>query len=189
MKRQYPLAFASGAILASAILGSAQAETEIRVAASINPLHSLVSAVMSGVGEPYSLMRDAGSHHTFNMRPSDAAALQEADVIFLIDESIETALADAIRRMAHHAEVIELAATPGLVLWPIRDGGAFETDPHHSHEGEEATITEWTPIMTMITGMAPIMITATRTAMSAMMTLPREFRWTFTSGSTRSTRR
>ena len=83
------LSGAAAALLTLAILGSTPADASLRVVASINPVHSLVSAVMAGVGEPYYLMRDAGSHHTFNLRPSDAAAIQDAYVIFLVDESIE----------------------------------------------------------------------------------------------------
>ena len=51
---------------------------------------------MAGVGEPHLIVCGASSPHTFSMRPSDAAALEGADVIFLIDERKETALAGPI---------------------------------------------------------------------------------------------
>ena len=131
------LSGAAAALLTFAILGSAPASASLRVVASINPVHSLVSAVMAGVGEPYYLMRDAGSHHTFNLRPSDAAAIQDADVIFLVDETIEVALAGAIHDLARDAHVIELSAAHDLFFLPLREGGAFEEDPHHVHDEDE----------------------------------------------------
>ena len=131
------LSCAAGALLTLAVLGSTPANASLRVVASINPVHSLVSAVMAGVGEPYYIMRDAGSHHTFNLRPSAAAAIQDADVFFLVDETIEVALASAIHDLAGDAHVIELSAAHGLVLLPLREGGAFEEDPHHGHDEDE----------------------------------------------------
>ena len=131
------LASAVTALLTLGAAGAAAADGSVPVVASIKPVHSLVSAVMAGVGEPHLIMRDAGSHHSFNMRPSDAAVLQEARIIFLIDESMEAGLADAIDTLAPNARVIELSGARGLVRRPLREGGAFESDPHHMHGDHE----------------------------------------------------
>ena len=106
------------------------------VVASIKPVHSLVSAVMAGGGEPHLIIRGAQSPHTFSMRPSDAAALSKARVIFLIDEHKEVALAGPIGNLGDDALVVRLAASQGLHLLPLREGGAFE---EHSHGDEEAS--------------------------------------------------
>ena len=132
--RSLHLALAAAALLASAVAVPVPARDAARVVASIRPVHSLVSAVMAGVGEPHLVMRKGASHHGFNMRPSDGAALQEAGIVFLIDEAMESGLADAIDTLAHQARVIELSAAEGLVRRPLREGGAFETDPFHEHD-------------------------------------------------------
>ena len=106
----------------------------LRVVASIKPVHSLASAVMAGVGEPHLIVRGPSSPHTFTMRPSDAAALEDADVVFLIGETLETALAGPVDALAGNARVVALSATPGLVRRPLRKGGAFEADDHDDHE-------------------------------------------------------
>ena len=137
MKLPLRLSLAAAVSLAFSVSGTGAADTHIRVVASINPIHSLVSAVMAGAGEPYHVMRGAGGHHTFNMRPSHAAALQEADVIFIVHESIESALASAIDRLSEDAVIIELSEAPGLVLWPFRAGGTFEADPAHDHDHDD----------------------------------------------------
>ena len=140
MKPQIHLSLSAAALLALTSLSTARAEDQIHVVASINPIHSLVSAVMAGAGEPYHVMQGAGGHHTFSMRPSHAAALQEADVIFIVHESIESALVSAIDKLAADAVTIELSETHGLVLWPLRAGGTFEADPAHrdDHEDDDA---------------------------------------------------
>ena len=133
--RCFRLALAAAALAGGAIAGPAAAD--IRVVASIKPVHSLVSAVMAGVGEPHLLMRGKASPHTFTMRPSDAVALEEANVVFLIDEAMETTLARAIDALAGKARVVALADAKGLIRRPLRQGGAFEADPHHGHDEDD----------------------------------------------------
>ena len=68
------------ALLATTILsaGGSLAQAEVKEVTSIKPIHSLVSAVMEGVGEPSLLVKGAGSPHTYSLRPSQAKLLQEA---------------------------------------------------------------------------------------------------------------
>ena len=110
---------------------------EVRVVATINPVHSLVSGVMVGVGEPHLIVRGASSPHDFSMRPSDAEMLEQADVVFLIGEYLETSLAGPISTLAGDAEIVELAETDGLVRRPLREGGNFEADRDHVHGGDD----------------------------------------------------
>ncbi|MCY4487329.1 MAG: zinc ABC transporter substrate-binding protein [Deltaproteobacteria bacterium] len=109
--------------------------------ATFKPVHSLVSAVMAGVGEPYLIMRGAESPHTYRMRPSDAGVIGKARVIFMIGELTETTLAGPIRKLGRKVRVVELAEAPALVRRPLRTGGAFEDDDHgpahgHGHDDE-----------------------------------------------------
>lgn len=132
-----PIAFAA-ALFATAAAGPAAHGSEIVVVASIKPVHSIVSAVMGDVGTPHLIMRDALSHHGVQLRPSDAAVLQEARIVFLIDEAMEAGLAAATDTLAPDAQIIELTgAREGRVRWRLREGGAFEEDPQHSHAGDD----------------------------------------------------
>lgn len=121
-------------LLGLCLVSPAAAEADIRVVTSIKPVHSLASAVMDGVSEPHLLMRGAGSPHDFKLRPSDAAMLEEAAVIFLIDERMEAALVRPIGTLAGDARVVELSQARGLVHRPLRQGGAFEDDHNHRHD-------------------------------------------------------
>ena len=51
------------------------------VVVSLKPIHSLVAGVMGDAGKPRLLLKGTASPHTYQMRPSDARALAEADLI------------------------------------------------------------------------------------------------------------
>ena len=136
--RRARLALFASVLALGGIPGPSAAAAELRVVASIKPVHSLVSSVMAGIGTPHLLIRGKASPHTFTMRPSDAAAIADADVVFLIDEAMETALASAIESLATKARVIPLADAEGLIRRPLREGGAFEAEPHHDRDKGEA---------------------------------------------------
>ncbi len=133
VSRHMPIVLATVALLGGAAAGPAAGDDGPRVVASIKPVHSLVSAVMAGVGEPHLVIRGHSSPHTFTMRPSDAAALEDADIVFMIGDTMETALSGPVDSLAGDAPVVRLADTPGLVLRTIREGGAFEDHDHSSH--------------------------------------------------------
>ncbi|MFY0735773.1 zinc ABC transporter substrate-binding protein [Aurantimonas sp. NFXS3] len=133
------LLLASATSLAS--FAPAQAEAP-KVIASIKPVHSLVSSVMAGVGEPTLLVAGSASPHTYAMKPSDAAALQDADIVFWVGDALETFLVKPIGTMASDATSVELVDTPGLETLPFREGGPFEEhedegDDKAGHEGRE----------------------------------------------------
>lgn len=130
--------------LVTAVLLTGTAQAAPSVVASIKPVHSLVAAIMEGIGEPTLLVRGNASPHTYALRPSDAGALQNADLVFWTGHGMELFLADALETLSIDATVVELAETPGVTLLPVREGGTFEAHEHegeghegHEHEGDE----------------------------------------------------
>jgi zinc transport system substrate-binding protein len=116
-----------------AFIGSAGgpvAAAEIDVVASIKPVHSLVASVMQGVGEPVLLVKGTGSEHSYSLRPSAARALEQAEMVFWVGETMETFLVKPLVALAGNAKVIELRQTPGLTLLPTREGGMWEAHEH-----------------------------------------------------------
>src|SRR5215217_4594391 len=111
------------------------------VVASTKPVHSLVAAVMDGVGEPGLIVKGSASPHTYSLRPSDAAALEAADVVFWTGHGLELFLGDALATLSSEARTVELADAEGIELLPMREGGAFEAHTHgdeeHDHDHEE----------------------------------------------------
>ena len=119
--------------LAGLVSSVAHANEPIKVLASIKPVHSIVSAVMKGVGEPSLIITGNESPHTFSLRPTDAKLIQDADLIFIVDEELEVSLADPIKTIAQNAQVIQLSTAEGMIRKPFRERILIE--PHH--EGEE----------------------------------------------------
>lgn len=128
MKLLVPFALLTTALLTTTSMAAPN------VVASIKPVHSLVASVMAGVGEPTLIVKGSASPHTYALKPSDAGALESADIVFWTGHGMELFLADALETLATGATVVELAESPGITLLPVREGGAFEA---HAHEGED----------------------------------------------------
>lgn len=127
-------------LLASAFMtvlsGAAFAAEREGVVVSIKPLHSLVSAVMQGVGEPKLIVQGVGSEHSYNLKPSDAKAIEGAKVIFWAGPSMETFLDKPIDTLGEGAKVVALGEADGLTKLKFREGGPFEAHDH-GHEGHD----------------------------------------------------
>lgn len=115
------------------------------VVVSIKPVHSLVAAIMQGVGEPQLIVDGAASPHTYNLRPSNARTLEKADLVFWVGPGLEAFLQKPLEALASKATVVELEDAKGLEKLPFREGGPFEAhdhgeEGHGEHEGhaEEA---------------------------------------------------
>ena len=133
MKLAMGLTFAIPAFL---FAGSLQAADAPVVVTSIKPVHSLVSAIMQGVGKPELIVDGAASPHTYNLKPSNARALQDAKVIFWVGPGLEAFLEKPLQSLGSDAIVAQLDDAPGLVKLPFREGGAFEAhDDGDEHEG------------------------------------------------------
>lgn len=116
--------------------GSVQAADAPVVVTSIKPVHSLVSAIMQGVGKPELIVDGAASPHTYNLKPSNARALQDAKVIFWVGPGLEAFLEKPLQSLGSDAIVAQLDDAPGLVKLPFREGGAFEAhDDGDENEG------------------------------------------------------
>ena len=111
-----------------------------RVVVSIAPLHSLVAGVMDGIATPVLIVQGYGSPHSYQMRPSDAVALQAADLVFWIGEPLETFLQKPLRALPRKARVVTMIDAPGLRLLANRGSGPWETGHHEQHAlGEHHT--------------------------------------------------
>lgn len=134
MKHLRSLLLAS-AFLAAAANVSLAAERE-GVVVSIKPLHSIVSAVMQGVGEPKLIVQGAGSEHVYSLKPSDAKAIEHAKVIFWAGPTMETFLDKPIDTLGEGAKVVALGEADGLTRLKFREGGPFEAHDHgHGDHG------------------------------------------------------
>ncbi len=110
-----------------------------RVVASIGPVHALAAAVMGDLGEPVQIVRGYGSPHAYQMRPSDAASLRDADLILWIGPAMETFLQRPLAARGDSARVLALSEVPGLALLANRGGGARHDDADSDTQDEAAS--------------------------------------------------
>ncbi len=123
-------------IAALLILITAPALAAPRVATDIAPVHSLAAQVMDGIGAPDLILPPGASPHAYAMRPSEAAALQDADVIFWIGEALTPWFGRNVESLASDAVVVELLGAGGSLTLPPRENAAFEAhhDDHETHD-------------------------------------------------------
>ncbi|MGO4564828.1 zinc ABC transporter substrate-binding protein [Rhizobium sp. 2YAF20] len=116
--------------LAAALLFSnaAMAGEVPGVVVSIKPIHSLVAAIMDGVGKPDLIVEGAASPHTYSLKPSNARALEAAKVIFWVGPGMEAFLKKPLSALGSNAVIAELDKAPGIKKLKFREGGAFEAD-------------------------------------------------------------
>jgi zinc transport system substrate-binding protein len=103
------------------------------VVATIKPIHSLAAAIMQGVAEPALLLQGTASPHVYALKPSDVRTLNEARLVVLVGDTLETFMGKVLASLPKSVEVARLDQIDGLTLLPVREGGPFEA---HTHAGE-----------------------------------------------------
>ena len=136
-KRFIPLC---AALLMALTAASAWAsDGRLDVVVSIKPIHALVAGVMQGVGTPHLLLNDQQSPHHFALKPSQARLLQQAELVFWVDPSLETPMPALLASLAPHAIDIRFMADQDLVRYQneISDDSDDDHDDHEGHEDHE----------------------------------------------------
>ena len=109
-------------------------KAEISVVTSIKPLHSLTSYIMEGVGEPELIIDGVASPHNFQIKPSHAKMLQNADLVIWIGDDLESFLPTALKSIPKDAVVFELLDQSGLKKLKFREKNIFEGHDDHGHD-------------------------------------------------------
>jgi zinc transport system substrate-binding protein len=124
-------------VLAAIVLAAAPLAAAPRVVADIAPVHSIVARVMAGAGTPELLMPPGASPHGYALRPSEAARLDAAGIVFWIGPALTPWLAGPLAALSPDARHVELAEAEGVTLLPMRAGGPFEVHDHdHDHDDD-----------------------------------------------------
>jgi zinc transport system substrate-binding protein len=122
----------TGLAISTFLLSSSLACADAKVSASIKPIHSLVASVMEGVGVPALIVDGSNSPHTYTMKPSDAVALEKAQVVFWVGHELESFLEKPLETLAQKATKVALIDTPNIQTLAIRD-----EDDDHGHSVDD----------------------------------------------------
>lgn len=123
--------------LTTTLMGGAAFAEVPQVAVDIAPVHSLVARVMDGVGTPDLIVQPGASPHEYSLRPSEASALQDADLVFWIGPDLTPWLTDTIGTLAPDAAVTELMEADGTIELEFRESTLFEAHDHDDHDDHD----------------------------------------------------
>jgi zinc transport system substrate-binding protein len=102
-----------------------------KVVTDIHPVHALVSQVMGDLGAPVLLLERGASEHDFQLRPSQAADLADADLVVWIGPELTPWLDRALDGIGGGSAQLALLGAEGTTL---RD---FAKDGAHMHGAQE----------------------------------------------------
>jgi len=112
-------------------------KADINVVTTIKPLHSLISNVMKGVGEPSLIIEGTSNPHNFVLKPSHAKLLEDADIIFWIGEDLEAFMEKPLSSLAKDAEKISFMDLGTIEKLKFREDNIFDHDDHEDHDGHK----------------------------------------------------
>jgi len=116
------------------LLGSSAIADVPNVSVDIAPLHSLVASVMNGVGVPNLIIPPGSSPHDHQLRPSEAKAMQDANIVFWMGEELTPWMENAVKTLSSNASVTTFLENDKTSLLEFREGALFEA---HDHEDEQ----------------------------------------------------
>ena len=115
-----------------------------KVAVSIAPIHSLVAAVMQGVGEPKLLIPPGQSPHTQSLTPSSIREAFNSDLVIWVSPDYEISMTKIVGQANKNTVVKTLIEDSALTILEKRENGSiFEHEEessiehdvdHHKHE-------------------------------------------------------
>jgi zinc transport system substrate-binding protein len=113
-----------------ALLAAPAAAAPPKAVADIPAVHALAAQVMGDLGAPVLLIDQGGDPHSFQLRPSQARALAEADLLFWVGPELTPWLARALEGTGIAGEAVALLHAEGT--------RARVFDEDHGHGAEEA---------------------------------------------------
>lgn len=106
-----------------------------KVVTDIAPIQSLAAQVMGDLGSPSMIVEPGASPHGYSMRPSQARALDQADVVFWVGHPLAPWLETPLEQLAGKAVSVELLEVDGTVERQFRETAVFAAeDGHEDHD-------------------------------------------------------
>lgn len=126
---------AAGMILSSVLAGNPTvAVAELRIVASIAPIHGLTAAITEGAATPRLLLPAGASPHSFSLRPSDARAINRADLVVWVGPALENFLERPLGILAGKDRLLTLTSLKTLTLLRARGTDGDDQDHNHGHD-------------------------------------------------------
>jgi zinc transport system substrate-binding protein len=137
MSRKLSSVFATAALMSSTALADVP-----NVVVDIAPVHSLVARVMQDVGAPDLIIRSGASPHDYRLRPSEAKALQDANLVIWMGKELTPWMEDAVKTLSTEAAILTLLEKDETALLEFRESVLFEEHDHDDHSDKDHAETE-----------------------------------------------
>jgi len=123
----------------------------IQVTVTIPPLAGMIQPYLTDEDELVVLLEPGASPHGFQFRPSHLVALQHADLLLTLGNSVDTWIEKPLKQRLSEAQaagqairVIAMQKLPGLVVFPrstrqqrhLSNQSVTDEQDHHEHEHE-----------------------------------------------------
>lgn len=93
---------------------------ELNIVVTIKPLYSLVHNVSGDKNSIQLLINEVSSPHHYQIKPSDIKTLENADVIFAIDDKFEVFLSNYFSKHKLKATIVRMSDSKGLRFLKVR---------------------------------------------------------------------
>jgi len=107
------------------------------VISTIQPINSLVSAVIGNTGKSITIIPSEQSPHDFKLKPSDVKVLQNGNIIFYVSNHLESSITKVFKNLPKNIKLINLMEKSGVNHLAIRDNDAWERHDHHGHDDHD----------------------------------------------------
>ena len=107
------------------------------VISTIQPINSLVSAVIGNTGKSITIIPSEQSPHDFKLKPSDVKVLQNGNIIFYVSNHLESSITKVFKNLTKNIKLINLMEESGVNHLAIRDNDAWERHDHHGHDDHD----------------------------------------------------
>ncbi len=120
------------------IVIASNSHADIKVVTTIQPLHSLISNVMGDVGKLNLIIEGTASPHSFTLKPSHAKMLEQADIIFWVDQDLESFLEKPLKSIPKKAKIIKLMDLSSLNILKFREKNIYGSHDNHDDHDKHA---------------------------------------------------
>ena len=130
MKRSHFIIPAMLAFLLFFVSGPASSsEDQLRVVVSIKPVHSILSGLLKGAGEPELLVETGKTPYGQTLTPEQKQSLKTADLIVWVGPELEKFLVEPLGQAPEDPRIVTLLDRPELKILPQRQDDNAR-DPH-----------------------------------------------------------
>ena len=122
-----------GISLAFTVWQPLSADAQIQVVVTIKPVHSMVAAVLDGIAQPSLIVKGNASAHGYQLKPSEAKKLEQADIVVWVGPELESSMSRAITNLPKNAAILQVSEVSGLTLYEHRASLGDHEDHHDDH--------------------------------------------------------